>query len=88
MAMVTLPVGEIRKALAILQKRIDLVSSQVPEQGKMSLEIPEPYDHAIQPENKAVCFMFDECGEIGILLGVEGALKRDSRTRRPARGRK
>lgn len=81
MTRVTLPVDQIQVALAGLKKRIDVASSSVPSKGEIPLEIPEPYDHAVKigPEVKSSCFSFDECGEIGILLGVESTRKRDKK---------
>ncbi len=79
MASLTVEARYIKNVLAELSKRVKSVERSVadrPDDEKISVEIPEPYDHSVFGPSGGVrkCLLPDpdQCGEIGIFLAVSG----------------
>jgi hypothetical protein len=78
MAQITLDAKTLKKILGIvdgkLHKGIDWANEQ---EGKVTLTVPEPYDHSVgtKPVDDRACpTVLDRCGELGVLTGVFDAI--------------
>jgi len=82
MAQVTVKAEEIVASLDEIAKTVAKAQAWAKgKSGDVKLEIPEPYDHAVQsvPEKDPRCLAgrrIDLCTDLGILLGVLEAIKR------------
>jgi hypothetical protein len=80
MAKVTLETTYIMESLVDLAKKILDAIAWVPIKQQITLEIPEPFDHPVRDHKPAagppcgVGPILEECSDIGILLGVLGAM--------------
>lgn len=85
MAEITLDTSTVVAFLDHLTELIRKAKASLPNQSKMTLEVPEPYDHVVawnQPHTPP-CIAgpsLEKCADIGILLGVLKGMKPAEKT--------
>ncbi len=79
MAQIILDAADLKKILGIVDGKVhDGIDYANKQKGKVTLTVPEPYDHSVgtNPLSRLMqCnTVIDDCGELGVLMGVFNAI--------------
>ncbi len=91
MALITLPVDKVEDSLQYLIGKLRAGIQWIgAREGTITLNVPDPYEHALTRKAGYNCFTDDdddECADIGIFLGVLRSMKSGGGKRPRAAGK-
>jgi hypothetical protein len=84
---------QVRASLDFLMEQMIEASKWVDKQEKMALEIPDPWEHFLEPKGSGGGCAgsskdIDPCGDVGILISVFNAMRKKRRRRSKGKGKR
>ena len=84
---------QVRASLDFLMERMEKASKWVDEQRTIALEIPDPWEHFLEPKGSGGGCVpkspdDDPCGDVGILLSVFTAMEKKRWRRSKGKGKR